>query len=276
MPDLTSELADQIVGDPETPNASLRISTVTAVEATGNRRVQTSATSTAWLSRDADASLSVGDKVWIVQQGSVWLVGGRLSGGSSAPVGSLTVFAGSAAPIGWLLCDGAAVSRTTYAALFAVLGTTYGAGDGSTTFNVPNLQNRVPVGSGGTYARGVTGGASTVTLTTGQIPSHDHGSSGDHGHGSTGDHGHGSVGDHQHTVFNDNVGETAASGSGTASLAFSAGTQLTSAEGGHSHSNAGSHSHSNAGSHTHSGVGGGGSHENMPPFVALPYIVRAL
>ena len=56
------------------------------------------------------------------------------------PVASITMFAGASAPNGWLICDGSAVSRTTYAALFAIISTTYGAGDGSTTFNVPNTQ----------------------------------------------------------------------------------------------------------------------------------------
>lgn len=55
------------------------------------------------------------------------------------PAGMLAPYAGSAAPTGWLLCDGSAVSRVTYAALFVVISTTYGAGDGSTTFNIPNL-----------------------------------------------------------------------------------------------------------------------------------------
>jgi phage-related tail fiber protein len=59
------------------------------------------------------------------------------------PVGSYLLFAGKTLPSGYLLCNGAAVSRTTYAALFAVIGTTYGAGDGSTTFNLPNLDGRV-------------------------------------------------------------------------------------------------------------------------------------
>lgn len=59
-----------------------------------------------------------------------------------AVVGAVVAFAGSTSPAGWLLCDGSAVSRTTYAALFAVIGTTYGSGDGSSTFNVPNLTDR--------------------------------------------------------------------------------------------------------------------------------------
>jgi hypothetical protein len=66
------------------------------------------------------------------------------------PTGMLAPFAGSSAPIGWLLCDGSAISRTTYSTLFAVIGTTYGTGNGSTTFNVPDLRSRVPVGLGTT------------------------------------------------------------------------------------------------------------------------------
>lgn len=59
-----------------------------------------------------------------------------------AVVGAVVAFAGSTSPTGWLLCDGSAVSRTDYAALFAVIGTTYGTGDGSTTFNLPNLVDK--------------------------------------------------------------------------------------------------------------------------------------
>ena len=59
-----------------------------------------------------------------------------------AVVGAVVAFAGSTSPAGWLLCDGSAVSRTTYAALFAVIGTTYGSGDGSATFNLPNLTDK--------------------------------------------------------------------------------------------------------------------------------------
>lgn len=64
----------------------------------------------------------------------------------NTPTGVIHIFAGSTAPSGWLICDGSAVSRTTYADLFAVIGTTYGSGDDSTTFNLPNLKGRVAVG----------------------------------------------------------------------------------------------------------------------------------
>ena len=91
--------------------------------------------------------------------------------------GVVVPFAGSTAPIGWLLCDGSAVSRSTYATLFAVTSTTYGSGNGSTTFNLPDLRGRVAVGKSADTefdTLGETGGAKTHTLTTPEIPSHSH------------------------------------------------------------------------------------------------------
>ena len=80
-------------------------------------------------------------------------------------VGAIKPWGKATAPAGYVLCDGGAISRTDYADLFAVISTTYGAGNGSTTFNVPNLQGKMPQGyDGSTYALAGTGGANTVTV----------------------------------------------------------------------------------------------------------------
>ncbi len=91
------------------------------------------------------------------------------------PTGLISPFGGSSAPATWLLCDGSAVNRTTYAALFAIIGTTYGIGDGAITFNVPNLtEQRTTVGKGAADSLGDTGGAKTHTLLVSEMPAHTH------------------------------------------------------------------------------------------------------
>jgi microcystin-dependent protein len=88
--------------------------------------------------------------------------------------GEIKMWGVSSAPTGYLLCDGTAVSRTTYAALFAVYGTTFGSGNGTTTFNVPDFRDRMPIGAGSTYALAATGGSATTTISTSNLPSHTH------------------------------------------------------------------------------------------------------
>lgn len=96
------------------------------------------------------------------------------------PAGIVMWYGFTTAPTGWLECNGSAVSRTTYANLFAVIGTTFGTGDGSTTFNLPNQARRVIVGRGGSGTGtlgstiGSTGGAETHTLQTTEMPAHTH------------------------------------------------------------------------------------------------------
>jgi microcystin-dependent protein len=79
---------------------------------------------------------------------------------NGTPTGGLIMWGTGTAPSGWLLCTGTAVSRTTYAALFAVIGTTFGIGDGSTTFNLPNYTNRMPYGT----TIGATGGSADAVV----------------------------------------------------------------------------------------------------------------
>lgn len=91
------------------------------------------------------------------------------------PPGALLDYAGSTAPTGFLLCDGSDVSRTDYADLFAVIGETFGPGDGSTTFTLPDFQDRTAIGKSGTKALGDTGGSADAIVVS-HAHSHNHGS----------------------------------------------------------------------------------------------------
>jgi microcystin-dependent protein len=92
---------------------------------------------------------------------------------SSPFIGEIRMFAGNFAPVGWAFCNGQVLPISQNDALFNLIGTTYG-GDGQTTFALPNLQSRVPVHVGPSFALGQAAGAETVTLTTSQIPAHSH------------------------------------------------------------------------------------------------------
>ena len=91
------------------------------------------------------------------------------------PIGTMLMWSTATAPTNYLLCNGAAVSRSMYSTLFSVVGTTWGVGDGSTTFNVPNTAGRVIRGVNGTYTLAGTGGADTVVITDNNRPPHRHG-----------------------------------------------------------------------------------------------------
>jgi microcystin-dependent protein len=113
--------------------------------------------------------------------------GANLTGIEGIPTATIIPWSTASVPTGFLECNGQAVSRSTYSALFAIVGTTYGAGDGSSTFNVPDLCDNVPVGKSNNKALASTGGANTAaktgniggstanaTLSTPQLASHNH------------------------------------------------------------------------------------------------------
>lgn len=103
---------------------------------------------------------------------------GSGSGGDGIPIGVILEYPADTPPNGWLICDGSAVSRTEYNDLFTTIGTTYGNGDGSTTFNLPNLKGKVPVGKDSSQSEfnilNKIGGEKTHKLTINEIPSHNH------------------------------------------------------------------------------------------------------
>ena len=166
--------------------------------------------------------------------------------GADVPVGTINMYAGATTdvPTGWLLCDGAAVSRTTYAQLFAVLDTEYGVGDGSGTFNVPNFvtSNKFPRAATNDAGRGTTGGSSTVTLTGAESGTSIH------GHGTT-DPGH------THSYPGGN-GPSMGGAGDTPSGSYTAGSSTT-----------------GVGVVNSSEADASSGHENKPPFIDVHFII---
>jgi len=181
------------------------------------------------------------------------------------PVGTIVPYAGTSVPTGWVLCDGTAYSRAAYSTLFGVVGTTYGAGDGATTFNVPDLRQRFPLGKAG------SGTGSTLGASGGAI---------DHSHtGPSHTHTISASGTHTHSISADGTGATGAPSDTTV---VQSGTGATVASSTHTHTGP-SHDHSAAtgasGNHDHAGATGAGGAGNTgtanPPFLALNYIMLA-
>jgi len=176
------------------------------------------------------------------------------------PVGSIIMYGAAAAPTNWLLCDGTAVNRTTYADLFSAIGTTYGSGNGSSTFNVPNLQGVFPIGydGGSSYALAATGGATTdtptlsgtnagTTLTSAQIPAHAHG-------GVTTGWPSGSW------TGGTGATQTAIDASGLSVVSGSVNLSLDNTGGGSSH--------------THTWTGTSSAVDTIPPYLVVNYIIK--
>ena len=199
-------------------------------------------------------------------------------------VGGIIPFGGGTIPEGFLACDGTAVSRNDYAELFEVIGDTYGVGDESTTFNLPNLNGRVALGVSSGHALATTGGATTVTLSS--VPSHLHVVP-EHGHGNsiaaktpslshsitqpvfkyTQLNGTGTMGPMGSDYKNLYTSRTSASMSRATNLAISdhAATACTM-----------SGAITDCAALTSGSTGGGAAHNNMMPYLAVNYIIRAV
>ena len=105
---------------------------------------------------------------WYLFLVNIWNRTGGGAGGGTFQSGDVKISAYGTVPSGWLMCDGSAVSRVTYAALFTAIGITFGRGDGSTTFNVPDFRGRVPLGVSSTIPLGnhaTTGGTGSAAIT---------------------------------------------------------------------------------------------------------------
>lgn len=174
--------------------------------------------------------------------------GGGGGGGGANVVGEIKMFAGASAPLEWLICNGSAISRTTYSDLFSIIGTTYGSGDGSTTFNIPNFVNRVGIGAAGLYPLASTGGADSTTLTAANMPAHTHSFSATTSGTNT-------VGSGTTTI---QPGVAGGEGGGPSPVDVSNNTSV-------------SHTHSVSG--TTGSAGSGTSFTNLPPYLAVNYII---
>ena len=193
------------------------------------------------------------------------------------PAGIIHMWPTSSAPAGFLLCTGTAVSRTTYAALFAVIGTTFGAGDGSTTFNVPNYTNRMPYGT----TVGATGGTADAI-----VVSHTHtGTTGTESQGHTHTYS-GTTGGMNANNPHSHIQKDTASAAG-GNISTNGGTLITSLASGtvatdnanieHGHSFSGTTSNISA-NHSHNfttaSSGSSGTNANLPPYLGINFIIK--
>lgn len=200
-----------------------------------------------------------------------------------APTGSILMYGAITPPGGWLACDGSAVSRTQYAALFAIISTTYGAGDGTSTFNLPNLAAHFALGrdAAGTYPIGSSGGEATHTLLLAELAMHAHAATlADHQHGipASGDHTHTDQG-HGHPMPISAQALCAGGQSGALWLGGIIDTQLGYANLTRSGNIGPTQTYwtSQYGGIPPITVGNNGSgqpHNNMPPYTVVSYIIK--
>jgi microcystin-dependent protein len=195
---------------------------------------------------------------------------------SLMPTGMIIPYAGATAPSGWFLCDGSALSQTTYSKLFSAIGTVYGIA-GPNTFKLPDLRGKTVIGTGAGFTLGHQGGAETVTLTTNNLPSHSHTGttdvSGTHTHTAS-DSGH--THPYSDAFFAENRSQPNNNNFGTSSGTDNDNNLYTrDVTTGTGNANI---SVQSAGAHTHtfttSSVGSANSFAILPPYVSLNYLIK--
>jgi len=195
------------------------------------------------------------------------------------PPGAILPFGGGTIPPDCKICDGAAVSRTTYAKLFAAIGTAWGVGDGTATFNLPDLRDRALYGAGAVVGFAATDGRALGSR-GGPSHSHEYGTTsdagGDHDHSISG--GTDGVGDHAHLTREDGTptgaqGGTQTGASGTARYTVQDPRYYTGGAGDHSHSVSGGTSTDGGHNHWVEGVTSGGYDLDQPSFAGIHYII---
>jgi hypothetical protein len=195
------------------------------------------------------------------------------------PTGSLIMWPSVTIPTDWKLCNGDAISRTTFATLYSLIGTTFGVGDGTTTFNLPNYKNRMPYGAD-TVAVGATGGSANAIVvshnhggvTGGQSVSHNHGVNGTTS-GQSVDHFHGPSAGGNFIVGNAGANSGFANG---AAYTNTYGTNQTgTASVDHTHQvNITSGNQSVDHTHTIATDGASGTNANLPPYLGINFIIK--
>jgi microcystin-dependent protein len=236
LSDIASALTGSVAADGQTPmSGNLNIANNRVINVADPTSAQDAATKTYVDAVGFTVAPGTSGNV-LTSNGTIW----TSAAATTIPSGSMQMWPTSTAPTGYLLCAGAAVSRTVYAALYAVIGTTYGVGDGSTTFNLPDLRGRMPLGVNGSYALASTGGSADSIVVS-------------HTHTAT-------VTDpgHLHAINGSNVAGGFAAGSN--GYQNTGTTNSATAVTGISVSN--------------STVGSSGTGANLPPYLAINFIIK--